>query len=279
MVGKKKRKEEEPENHERWMVSYADFLTLLFAFFTVMYAMSTVDAQKMGQMVASMRASFDSSAFERGSKNLTLSQGLGGAAEIGDILQDKMEQSRTDEIGEDKPPSRNASLRQILTGEAAMGRMKRSIEAILGNEIKKDRIRVRLEQRGLVVSLGENGVFDSGSAQLKPEGKAILDTLAATLSSIGNQIRVEGHTDNVPIKTDYFPSNWELSSARATNVVLRLINNFGLSPELLSASGFGEYRPIESNDTDFGRARNRRVDIVILNPAIARIEPKTRPGL
>jgi chemotaxis protein MotB len=138
----------------------------------------------------------------------------------------------------------------------------------------KGMVRTRVEPRGLVISLGEAGLFDSGSDQIKPNGRTLLDTVAEGLASVGNYIRIEGHTDNVPIANSRFPSNWELSTARATAMVSYLMAHSDLPPELLSAAGYGEYRPTASNETEEGRAQNRRVDIVVLNPAAAETDPK-----
>jgi chemotaxis protein MotB len=281
-VSRKKEDHEEGPSSERWLVSYADFITLLFAFFTTLYAISTVDAQKMGKMVLSMRASFDNSSFNSGSRSPSLNQGTGGDTSSylqGGILLglSSANGSNTKDLTLKRPDdlkSRASSKKQVLNGEKAMGRLKRSIETLLGVDVLKGIVRARLEPRGLVISLGEGGVFDSGSDEIKPAGKALLDTLATSLVSVGNHIRVEGHTDNVPIKNSKFPSNWELSTARATAVVSHLIGNFGLQPDLLSAAGYAEYRPAASNDTEEGKARNRRVDIVVLNPAAAQIEPR-----
>jgi chemotaxis protein MotB len=261
----KRKKEEEKENHERWMVSYADFVTLLFAFFTCLYAISSVDTAKMGQMVASMKVSFGGQIFDGGSNTLSLDKnGIGSSVAIVSPL-----------LPEDASP--NSKIRSkskvVLSSEADMGRFKRTIEGLLSEEIKNNQVRVYLERRGVVISLGENGNFDSGSDALRPDGMATLDTIATSLATIGNYIRVEGHADNVPINTMRFPSNWHLSTARATTVISRMVNNFGMSPELMSPSGYGEYHPVASNDTVEGRARNRRVDIVVLNPAYANLEP------
>jgi chemotaxis protein MotB len=278
-VSKRKKHAEEHENSERWLVSYADFMTLLFAFFTTMYAISTVDAQKVGKMVNSMRASFDSSVFEQGSRTLTLSAGNGGASNANEILQNPVlkNSANTNDFvvkKKDGTNSKASSKKNMVSGEMAMGRLKRGVESLLSPEIKKSMVRVRMEPRGLVISLGENGIFDSGSDIIKPQGRVLLDTIATSLVALGNQIRVEGHTDNVPIRNSRFPSNWDLSTSRATAVVSRLITNFGLPPELLSAAGYAEYRPAATNDTDEGKARNRRVDIVVLNPMAARSEPQ-----
>jgi chemotaxis protein MotB len=136
------------------------------------------------------------------------------------------------------------------------------------------KVRTRMEARGLVISLGEGGFFDSGSDQLKPEGRDLLDALAQRLLIAENQIRIEGHTDNVPIQTTRFPSNWELSTARATTIVSYLVRRFDFTPARLSAAGYGEFCQIDTNLTPEGRARNRRVDIVVLNSSAVRSEPR-----
>ena len=283
-MSRKKKEAEEGPNHERWLVSYADFITLLFAFFTTLYAISTVDAQKMGKMVLSMKANFNNGDFNNGdfnsgSRTPSLSEGANGNTAIArETLQSL---TMTSDLNlKDRTWKSIANLKassaqkRVLSGEKALGRLKRSIETLLGADVLKGNVRTRLEPRGLVVSLGEGGVFDSGSDEIKSEGKALLDTLATSLVSIGNHLRVEGHTDNVPIKNSKFPSNWELSTARATAVISYLIEKFGLDPETLSAAGYGEYRPTATNDTEEGKARNRRVDIVVLNPAASLMEPK-----
>jgi len=274
-VGKKKNQHEEEGNSERWLVSYADFITLLFAFFTTLYAISTVDAQKMGKMVTSMRASFDSTLFPTGSNSLSLSKGS-ESAEIAPTSRDILNSVKLPKglYARESSDLRKYSGAQVLSGEKSMGRLKRSVESLLGADVMKGTVRARLDPRGLIISLGEGGFFDSGSDQIKPEGRALLDTIATSLVSVGNQIRIEGHTDNVPIKNSKFPSNWELSTARATAIVSYLIAQFGFRPELLSAAGYAEYRPAAPNDTEDGKARNRRVDVVVLNPAAAQVEPK-----
>ena len=275
----RKKKPEEHISHERWLVSYADFITLLFAFFTTMYAISTVDAQKMGKMVMSMRASFDSPMFPPGSDRLPLSQGSG--AEGAKPKQNLVQPIRVPK----EARVRDAALQSLKDlkgggesmnsgGGLSLGKLKRNIEALVGSEALKGRVQTRMDGRGLIISLGEGGFFDSGSDMIKPAGLALLDTIATSLVSVGNQIRVEGHTDNVPIRNSKFPSNWELSTARATAIVAYVIEKFGFEPIRLSAAGYAEYRPVATNDTHEGRARNRRVDIVVLNPSYAQMEPR-----
>jgi chemotaxis protein MotB len=262
----RKKKEEEHENNERWLVSYADFITLLFAFFTTLYAISTVDAQKMGKMVTSMRQSFDSTVFTAGSRTLSLSQGQGSADSS--TARDLVQSIHLSKLERSKANSR------IVNGGKEMGQLKQSIDKLLGPEMLKGIIRTHIEDRGLIISLGEGGFFDSGSAEIKPDGKSLLDVIALSLSSLANQIRIEGHSDNVPISNVKFPSNWELSTARASFIVRYLISQFGFRPELLSSEGCAEYRPVAPNETEEGRSRNRRVDIVVLNPSASQSEPK-----
>jgi len=270
------KKPEEHENHERWMVSYADFVTLLFAFFTCLYAISTVDAAKMGQMVASMKVSFGGQIFDGGSSTLTLEDSGGGGASLTSavlINPETRANEDPDGLGMTRIRQAQPASKLILNGEAAMGRFKRTLEAMLSEEISKNMVRVHLERRGIVISLSETGMFDSGSDSIRPDGIAMLDIISTSLTTIGNHIRVEGHADSVPINTARFPSNWDLSVARASTVLRRLETIHGLSPELLSAAGYGEYRPVASNETVEGRARNRRVDIIVLDPSFARVEP------
>ncbi len=277
----RKKKSEEHVNHERWLVSYADFITLLFAFFTTLYAISSVDAQKMGKMVMSMRASFDGNLFSPGGKSLALGPGMGGVG-TAPIAKDVVQDLRVPQNAQ----ARDAALRKLKELKAnfvplsdggsgrTLGSFKSQVDSLVGEEaLKRKSVITRLEGRGLVISLGEGGFFDSGSDQIKPAGLALLDTIATSLITVANHIRIEGHTDNVPIRNSRFPSNWELSTARATVIVAHLLDKFGLSPERVSAAGYAEYRPVASNDAEEGRARNRRVDIIVLNPRYADAEP------
>jgi len=277
----RKKKAEDHISHERWLVSYADFITLLFAFFTTMYAISTVDAQKMGKMVTSMRASFDAGIFNSGSTTLALLPGTDGSGrrlKTEDIIENisspkegQLRDKALQSLRELKSNLMPGDGKALASGKS-LGALKRQIETLVGTEALKGKVHTSLDPRGLIVSLGEVGFFDSGSDQMKPEGEALLDTIATSLVGLDNFIRVEGHTDNVPITSGKFPSNWELSTARATNIVAHLISAFGLPPTRLSAAGYAEFRPVRPNDTPDGRARNRRVDIVVLDPQFARTE-------
>lgn len=274
---RKKAKHEEEGGSERWLVSYADFITLLFAFFTTLYAISTVDAQKAGKMVTSMRAEFNSGVFDSGNNNLSLSQGSGGSSSSREILQSLTPgndlSSKVHVFKGAEGLKVASSKKTVLDGKKDLGEFQKNVENRLGVSIAKGIVRVHMEPRGLIITLGERGVFDSGSDQIRPEGKALLDELATSLVSVGNFIRVEGHTDNVPISNSKFPSNWELSTSRATVVVCYLIQTYSLKPEMLAAAGYSEFRPVGPNDTEEGKARNRRVDIIIMNPAATAMEP------
>lgn len=223
-------------SHERWLVSYADFITLLFAFFTTMYAISTVDARKLASMVDSMQA-----AFTRDGRTV-VPRPLAESGAPTAPLQDSI---------------------------GAAERLAERLRARLGDR----GVEVATDQRGVVVSLRESGSFATGSAELSSDARRVLSELAATIAAEGDvSLRVEGHTDDVPIQTGRFASNWELSTARATTVVTYLIEECGLAPARLSAAGYGEFHPRASNDSPENRARNRRVDVVILRPETARAE-------
>ncbi|BCS33492.1 chemotaxis protein MotB [Luteitalea sp. TBR-22] len=242
--GRRKRVAHAP-SHERWLVSYADFITLLFAFFTTMYAISTVDARKLSSMVESMNEAFDS-------------RGL--AVPSPDTAPARKADGKTRAVP--SPEERERRLAQIIR------------ERLAGTAVD-----VEIDRRGIVVSLREAGSFPTGSADLAPEAREILAGLAATIGSDPDtKLRVEGHTDDVPIQGGRFRSNWELSTARATSVVTFLVEQVGVLPARLSAAGYGEFHPRVPNDTPADRARNRRVDIVILNEGTARAEEPGRAG-
>lgn len=227
-------------------MSYADFITLLFAFFTTMYAISTVDAQKLSKMVSSMQLALHGTR-----PGAPAEVALGGG----------------DRILPSIVPERRSL---VELHEQLAGRLRGQIEA--GN--------VSLEQdpRGLVISIREAGTFASGSAELSPSARTLLRDIAAPLAELDHQVRVEGHTDDTPIHNARFRSNWELSTARATSVIAFLIQEAGLAATRLSAAGYGEYHPRVPNDSDESRALNRRVDLVILNPETRTAEEPARAG-
>lgn len=221
-------------------MSYADFITLLFAFFTTMYAISTVDAQKMSKMVESMQTAFATT-------------GLPAT------------ESRLPRPGDD------GSVVAAPT-EGFEVALARDLNATLGGDL----VDVMVDERGVVISIKEAGSFTTGSADLSPVARDVLSRLAATVRNLPNTLRIEGHTDDVPIRSGRFASNWELSTARATAVVQFLVQEGGLAPDRLSAAGYGEFRARVPNDGEANRARNRRVDIIVLNASTAREEEPRR---
>jgi len=235
-----KRKRHEPEGHsERWLVSYADFITLLFAFFVVLYASSQVDRQRMSAL---------GSAIEHAFQELGVYQDHGPNA---DNPAHKLSGTGED-LGKTMKRKREAELRQL----------QEQLEKVLEQDIRQRAVALRLGPDGLVISLREMAFFSSGSATMRRDAQAAFSRIIATLH--GYDLRVEGHTDNVPIRTAQFRSNWELSTARATGIVQSLITQYDFSPAQLSAAGYAEFHPVASNATEEGRKLNRRIDIVVL---------------
>lgn len=247
-----KKKHPEHVNHERWLVSYADFITLLFAFFVVLFASGQSDKKKQTQLAAAMQAAFSPVAiFEPHSKQPALT---GGAATITPATP--------------VPPvpavaPATPSVPSIPGLHAMLDRLAKSRGLPPGS------LSMHATSEGLVISLQEAGFFASGSAVVQARSLPVLATLAAALP--GGPMRVEGHTDTVPIRTPQFATNWELSSARATTIARYLLEHGTVAPTDLAATGYAEFHPVATNTTAEGRAKNRRVDIILLShPAASR---------
>jgi chemotaxis protein MotB len=238
-----RRKHRDRVSHDRWLVSYADFITLLFAFFVVMYSTAQIDRKKVGELAAAIQVAFQQMGAFPPSVNPALPKSL-------------------PEAKVPSPPAVALSEPEINGSDAS--ELRRELERILRQEIARHEVTIRNGPDGLVISLQEAGFFDSGSAGIRTRSLPALSRIANLLKQHHSRIRIEGHTDNVPIHNSQFRSNWELSTARSTEMIRLLITDYGLSPSLLSAAGYGEYHPIASNATVAGRAQNRRVDIVIL---------------
>jgi chemotaxis protein MotB len=234
--------------HERWLVSYADFITLLFAFFVVLYAFSRADQKKREQVSMSIDTAFRSMALFHDAAG----QVHGSVVPIGEQGRDAMAIAMDEQV---RSPSR------VKTDLEVLGR---ELTQSLSKELAAHTVAIRLGRDGLIISLREAGFFTSGSAIPKPEAMSTLREIAASLSRSEYDVRVEGHTDNVAIHTAQFDSNWELSTARATHVARLLLDLNALPPDRVSVAGYGEFHPNASNDTEEGRAENRRVDLVVL---------------
>lgn len=232
------------DNSDRWLITYADLITLLMIFFIVMYALSKLDAAKFEALTRS------------------LSTALGAGAMI------------LDSPGPEVVPGNPAEQIKDLVETAQLENLKQELEQYIDESGLTAKISVTMEERGIVLSFQDNILFELGSDVLTAQAKEILDKVAPMLGNTPNYIRIEGHTDNLPINTARFPSNWELSAARATNVVRELINTHGMPPEKLSAIAYGEYRPRAPNDSQYNRQLNRRVDLIILRSKFSEAEPQ-----
>jgi chemotaxis protein MotB len=216
---------------DRWLIPYADLVTLLFAFFTALYAVTAADAGRLEALTEGLRSA----------------------------------------VGSTTPaPAAPRPIPAPPETEVDPGDVSQAREAIqrdLGDVLEANKLELIEDRRGLVLAIPESNSFNTGQAELSSQAQALMSRIAGVLASVPNALRVEGHTDDAPIHTAQFTSNWDLSTARATRVVDFMISRGGVAPERLSAAGYSYYHPRASNGSVEGRARNRRVDIVILNTA------------
>ncbi len=223
---RKKKRQDEPENVDRWVVSYADFITLLFAFFTTLYAISHVDAVKLDRFAGSMKSALKS---------------------------------------QTTPTSSSSLIEGIKPINYEDARLEKEIRSVFEKSGIIEGVVISRDERGVLISFGDTVLFEPGSAEIKPEAQSLIASVAGIIRQTRNTISIEGHTDNTPIRSSRYTSNWELSAARATSVLASLLQDHQLKPERFSASGYGEYRPVTSNTTPDGRTKNRRVDIIFGN--------------
>jgi chemotaxis protein MotB len=254
----RKKKAEEHENLERWLVSYADFITLLFAFFVTMYASSRVDENKMGSAVESLQRALGAViAVPVPSRQAGVFHDFSNPVQVTIVPISAPHGKEVEKLAKE--------LKQKIEGPQGKGGKKAGAQAY--------QVSFLLQERGLVIRVSDQFFFHTGEAAIRPEVQPFLKALGQTLQGLDNPIRIEGHTDNVPINTAQFPSNWELSTTRATTIIRYFLNNFQFDPQKLSAAGYGEHRPVAANDTPEGRDQNRRVDVVILNSQEKKNEP------
>jgi chemotaxis protein MotB len=246
-----RKKKHEHVNHERWLVSYADFITLLFAFFVVLFASSQSDKKKQMEVAAAMQTAFTPlGSFEAHSKTPPLERAPSASTV-----------TRPAALAMPFPQSG-----QLDREEQMKARLEELVEKA-GGRLPAGSVTMKLTPDGLVISLHEIGFFGSGSADVRAESAPVLASLAATLPDA--PLRVEGHTDNVPIHTSRFTSNWELSTARASAIARLLLERGSMRPANVSAAGYAEFHPVVSNATEKGRGQNRRVDIILLRDQAA----------
>jgi len=248
------------ENHERWLISYADFITLLFAFFVVMFASSHADQRKAKQMSASVKEA---------------------------IEQGGMPKALMEMLGRKRPPSTDdpklageAALKEGMKQNSAMAAIAElvgsleSLSSSLKQEIEGGKVSISMEPRGLVVSLKEAAFFPPAGDMIEPSALPIIGKIAESARGLPNKILLEGHTDSTPIHNERFRSNWDLSAARAIAMLNVMADKFAVGRGRMSVSGYAENVPIAENETVEGRRKNRRVDVVFLNE----FGNKSQPG-
>jgi chemotaxis protein MotB len=264
----RRRAPEAPENHERWLVSYADFITLMFAFFVVMFASSQTDKAKARAISEAV-----DKALKEG-KSVSVPPAV--AKVLGGTVDDKGQGNAmmhgpggAQHAAKDEP--------QVIQQQVELVPSLKQLTKQLEAEITAGKIELNLQPRGLVVSLRQATFFPSGADSIDPETYSSIAKIAAALKDIQNPVRIEGHTDSRPIHTVRFRSNWELSAARSIAMMELLATRFDIVRERMAIVGYAETMPAASNDTEQGRAKNRRVDIVILSQyAMRTTEPEQK---
>jgi chemotaxis protein MotB len=259
-----RRKQQQTQvHHDRWLVSYADFITLLFAFFVVMFASTQSDRNKAKAVSDSVRE-----ALEHGQFSTAISVVLGRGRHESIRVPPVPERGNDPENLPPKPePPRHPP---DLAGS------KQTLEKGLAKELEAGKIELRLEARGLVISLREAAFFASGDDKVSPSSFPIMEKIANVIRDIPQPLRLEGYTDSIPIHTARFRSNWELSSARAIAMLELLRDRYQMPEDRMSVAGYAENAPADSNETEVGRAHNRRVNIVVLSLEGMKTEPTAK---
>lgn len=253
----RKKRHSHPENHERWLVSYADFITLLFAFFVVMFASTRSDKTRVKQV---------SEAIENALKNGTVSPAITA------LLKNTSKEKKLPDTGpKDRPEIKKAPAPTAGTDE--LSKSLEILKTTLQKEVGNGSIRLALEHRGLVIELEAGAFFPSGEATLNSNAYPTVKKVAEVLNTLPNALRLEGHTDSLPINNSRFQSNWELSAARSIAMLRFLNEEFGVARERMAIVGYADTEAIDSNDTEAGREHNRRVDIVIVSSYGMQAEP------
>ncbi len=247
----RKRVEEDQDNHDRWLVSYADFITLLFAFFVVMYSISSVEIGKYKQLTNSIGTAFSGNG-SSGVNQTSTEKGLGARG---------VTETKTSSIIKPLPLS-HLYTEKMRRERDSMAKTGAEVSNKLAPMIAEGKIQVIQTSRGIRIDIQDNLLFSAGSADLSTAANAIISEIVPLIKDNQRKIQVEGHTDNTPIHNTTFFSNWELSAVRASSVV-RLLSTLGISEQRLSATGLGASQPISENETESGRSKNRRVSIII----------------
>ena len=250
MTDRKRKRAARHENHERWLVSYADFITLLFAFFVVMFATAQNDKSKVAMVAQSVREAL-------------------GHEHIGSAFRGVLKPAPPATVQPTVKPPQNPP----PTNQADLAKALHTLNTVLEDEVRKGKVSLSLDQRGLIVSLRELAFFASGDDALNPSSLPIVEKIAAVIATLPHPVRLEGHTDARPIHNSRFRSNWELSVARSITMLQILRDRGHLPAGRLSVAGFAENAPVDTNETEEGRMHNRRVDLVVLSDVALRGEP------
>lgn len=245
-MARRKKREEQPVNHERWLVSYADFITLLFAFFVVLFAVSQVDTREMGRLSKAVQDATNVGIFDPKAGRSPILGGQGEAVPL--------------------PSSPLMEPMQVgLTGAANIESIREQLSKTLSSAIGGGRVTLVEHDDGLVIRLRDAAFFEPAKAGVRKEVLSDLKSVGNTLRTLENAIRIEGHTDPLPIRNSSYHSNWELSAGRAAAVLDELVRSSGIHESRMSIAGYASQRPIATNETLEGRSQNRRVDIVVLD--------------
>jgi len=261
----RKKKHAAHENHDRWLVSYADFITLMFAFFVVMFAASQTDKGRAQQVSDSVKKALEESQF---------------AAVVAGILGGTVDDKGKGNAMLKGPGGMDPKTAPKEAREQVLAELLPSLQFLtkeLKQEIAGGKLQIKLQGRGLVVSLLEAAFFPSGEDVIDPRTYPTIEKIAAAIRSLPNPVRLEGHTDSVPIHNVRFRSNWELSAARSVAMLNLLSQRFEIPQRRLAIAGYADTAPADTNETEQGRARNRRVDLVILNKIGVELEPPPAP--
>jgi len=261
---RKQRHPRHAENHDRWLVSYADFITLMFAFFVLMYASAEANQAKVNQVAESVRRALD-----EGRLNALLAGLLTSNREAA--------VAKAFHPARQQPVKAPESPKQAVQHLAELLPSLKKLQKDLHQEIASGKLEISMEARGLVISLRQAAYFPSGEDNIDPSMYPSLGKVAEAVRNMPNPVRFEGHTDSIPISNVRFRSNWDLSAARSIAMLKLFASTFGIPANRMAVVGYADTSPIESNATEAGRARNRRVDIVVLNASGVQAEPEKKP--
>ena len=263
-LNKKSRTEDPPEGPAEWLLTYSDLVTLLLTFFVLLFSMATIDKQKFIEIANSLRSAFQSNS---NGEQLNVNKGkdLINLIERNNAVDDAAQSQTNDDPAMRKDQVLESEIEKIAEAikEQKLQDVKEKIEKAVEKLGLQEYVTIVEEKYSLILRINSVILFDLGSADIKPYGVDVLVKLGKFLSELDNDIMIQGHTCDLPINTKEFPSNWELSTKRATNVAKFIIEKCGLKPEKLGATGFAEFKPLKPNDGEANRQQNRRIDIVI----------------